>query len=184
MHEYAVGKPYIPGRRRWPEAEEYNYRSGQHELRLFWRRPSLAEVDAVRHGPAEFALFVEPSIEACELLLFCYHFAVGTGWGSAPYTWHLVPPDQRTLPEPEATAETRALLHVILVDADTGLVRALRVLTLAPAFTAALHAAIRAQTARPFDERAYDARWAAHKERYKTDEAVVAVAVARCAGGA
>lgn len=184
MHEYAVGKLYIPGRTSWPEGGEYNYRGSQHELRLFFRRPSAAEVDAVRQGPAEFGLVAEPWVPGCEVLVLLYRFGGDAGWSDAPYSWHLVPPDQRTRPEPEATAETRALLHVLLVDADTGLVQALRVLTLSPDFTRLLHAAIRAQALRPWRVTRYDARLAALYQRYPTSEALLERADARCVGGA
>ena len=35
MYTYEVGKPYIPGKNRFQEGVEYNYRSAAHELRLF-----------------------------------------------------------------------------------------------------------------------------------------------------
>ncbi len=58
-----VGELYAPARRTWPEGAEYNYRAGGHELRLFWRSPTLGEVEGVRLGPMEFGLLVtEPVI--------------------------------------------------------------------------------------------------------------------------
>jgi protein-S-isoprenylcysteine O-methyltransferase Ste14 len=47
------------------------------------------------------------------------------------YSWHLVPEADRTLPDPEGP-ETRALLQVVLVDAETGLVRVLRTVAVDP----------------------------------------------------
>ena len=45
--------------------------------------------------------------------------------------------------------DRHAQLRVALVEADDGRVRALRAVRLTPAFTTALHAAIRAQASRP-----------------------------------
>jgi hypothetical protein len=50
MELLEVGKPYIAGHTQWPEAVEYNFRGGEHELRLFWRDPSVREVEGPRGG--------------------------------------------------------------------------------------------------------------------------------------
>jgi len=53
----------------------------------------------------------------------------------ALYSWHLVPEGQRSLPPAAESAQTRALLHVILVDADMGIVLAVRMVSFSPDFT-------------------------------------------------
>ena len=152
MKVFEVGKPYIAGRVNWPEGAEYNYHAGAHELRLFINSPSPKEIAAVSNWTSEFALAVEPPV-----ILFLYRFVYGIDWRDAPYSWHLVPADQRTLPDPEGP-ETGAPLHVILVDAGSGLVRALRAVTFSPEFTRTLHGAIRVQAESPWPgQAAYDA---------------------------
>lgn len=178
-HLYEVGKPYIPGRTAWPEGVEYNFRAGQHELRLFFRSPSAAEVEAVRTGDCEFALVVEGPV-----IFLMYRFGRSINWSDSSYTWHLVPEDQRELPE-TAGLLVHAFLHVILLDAASGLVCALRSVTFSPEFTLALHGAIHAQAEAPWPgNAAYDAVLAAIYRRYPTSADLLKRAIARTHGGA
>jgi hypothetical protein len=103
---------------------------------------------AVRNGKCEFAVTVEGPV-----IFFLYRFGHTITWSDVPYSWCLVPEVQWSLPEPEGE-ESPALLHIILVNAGTGIVRVLRGVTLSPAFTQALDEAIRAQAAAPWRVRA------------------------------
>ena len=182
---YAVGKPYIVGRTHWPEGVDYNYRGGSHELRLFLARPSSSEVRDIRQGQAEFAFLVRP--EAPDVIVFLYRFGQAIPWSDQPYSWHLVKaarPDEATLPEPMEVPEGHDIIQVILVDASTGLVRGLRVLSFSPAFSAALRLAIREQAARPWPgDAAYNRQVQTLYARYPTSEAMIQYAVARTLGG-
>jgi len=60
-----------------------------------------------------------------------------------PQAERIVPPATELMPD------LHALLRVALVEADDGLVRALRAIVLIAAFTTTLNAAIRAQAGRP-----------------------------------
>lgn len=162
-----------------PEAGEYNYRQDAHELRLFLANLQPDEVAAVRRGRAEFAL-----VTRGDLILFCYRFRPAIPWSDAPYSWHLVPADQRTVPA-VATPDKRDTLMVVLVEATTGIVQGLRVLSLSPEFTTTLHSAIRAQAERPWPgDEAYDRQLKALYREYPTTDQLVAAATARTVGGA
>jgi len=165
MQQLRVGMPYDPARSCWPEAADYNFRHGQHELRLFMALPTAAEVAAIRSGPVEFGMFVEP-----EGLFVVTRFGRSLSFDTS-YQWHRVDPADRA--PPPATEETlpglRALLTIILVDAATGLVRVLRAVTYSPEFTRAIHRAIADQAASPFDDAAHE-RWADGMLRYSTDQ--------------
>ena len=177
-HVLEVGKPYISGRREWPEGVEYNFRAGGHELRMFLHGPRASEVEAVRKGECEFALVVKGPV-----IFFMYRFGKAVYWSDPSYSWHMVPEDQRTLPDPEGL-ETRALLHMLLVDAKNGLVLALRTVSFSPAFTRALHDAIRAQAASPWVGQAtYDAALADLYRRYPTSDDLLRCAAVRTWGG-
>lgn len=139
-----VDKPYLTNGGPIQEGVEYNFRFGQHELLMALSNLTEQKILAIRKGTAEFALFVQGDV-----LLFLYRFGNAVPWSDAPYCWHLVPSDQRTLP-PEATACEGELLRIILVEATTGIVKGLRVIGLSPDFTQALHRAIATQAARPF----------------------------------
>jgi hypothetical protein len=95
----------------------------------------------------------------------------------------LVPEGQRRLPEPEGD-ESGALLHVVVVDAGTGIVRVLRAVSLSPAFTRTLDEAIRAQAAAPWlgrDE--YDQVVEGVYARCPNSEDLLVGAIARTRGG-
>ena len=175
MHVYEVGKPYIAGRKSWPEFGEYNFRGGEHELRLFFDDLSESELAVVARGRAEFALFVEG-----ELIIFLYRFGHGE-WSDGPFSLHMVPASERVLPQ-LLTGEQRALLQVVLVSANDGIVRALRAVTLSPGFSQALHAAIAAQAELPFEQAAYDAHLA-RVYKLNSSTGLAGRAVARCRGG-
>jgi len=173
-----VGKRYIAGRAAIDPRAEYNFRGGQHELLLCLSSLTEREVEAVRRGEAEFGLVVSGDV-----IFFLYRFGEAIRWSDAPYSWHLVPPGERELPEPPATAETRALLSVVLVDADRNMVRALRALTFSPDFTRELHGAIREQAGRTWTVAAYDAELRRAYKRWPTTDLMLPAAVARCRGG-
>jgi hypothetical protein len=184
LHALSVGKPYGPGRRSWPEAADYNYRgdaqspgSAQHELRIFLAGPTPREVEVIRSGPVEFGMFAEP-----QGLVLVTWFGRSTSFDT-PYQWHRVGLADRVPPPPveETSPELRALVAIILVDASTGIVRALRAVTFSPEFTRAIHCAIAEQAAAPFDAPAHD-RWADRLLRFTTDQLWDRTTV-RCRGG-
>src|SRR6266852_1446013 len=130
MAALEVGKPYVPGRRSIEPRVEYSFRRGQHELLLCLSQLSEDEIDG---------------------------FGEANAWSDAPYSWHRVAPEQRQLPETPKTAEIRARLSVVLVDADRNVVRALRRGMLSQDFTRALDAAIADQAAGPWNPENFDA---------------------------
>jgi len=182
MPSFKVGELYNPKVKQWPEGTQYNFRRGQHELLLFFAGPSAREVTAVRNGEAEFALYAEGP-----LLVLLYRFGApgeGVPWSDATYAWHLAEPAERDLPSADLEARFRALLQVMLIDADSGVLRAIRALSLGHEFTVALHGAIRAQAAQPWDSAAFDRAVDRLYARYQTTEELLAVAQHRTLGGA
>ena len=152
MATLEIGKPFVPGRTEWPEGCEYNYYKSGHDLRLFLGEPSLEEIKSVQSGRAEFGLVVER-----DLIILLYQFEPGLPWSEAPYSWHMVAESLRTLPELEWVPETHAQLRTLLVDANTGILQATRIVKFSAEFTQAIHAAIIQQSKRPWPgEAAYD----------------------------
>src|SRR3954453_19721584 len=153
MGNYEVGRPFDPSRTTWPETVTYSYRNGRHELVAFRRRPSMAEIEALTEGPSEFTLYVDGDLL---LLLYRFHsleFDPVIDWSDSPFTIHRVPDTERQLPPDEPD---QGQIHVLLVNADTGLVIGARTLTLDEAFTTALHLAIRDQAERPWSSGDYE----------------------------
>jgi hypothetical protein len=133
----------------------------------------------VTAGECSFSLVISG-----EVLFFLYRFA-GIPWSDALYSWHLVPEERRVLPSAQDTDQARGLMQIILTDADTGIVQALRAVTLGVDFTRLLLGAIRVQAATPWCGRAeYDRQLAAVYRRYPTtDKLLVAAAVQSNGGG-
>jgi hypothetical protein len=178
--EYAVGKPYNESRRSWPETNQFLCRRGQFELLLFYNRPSESEVLQIRKAEVRFGLL--PYREAIFLL---YRFG-DAGWSDAAFSWWLHPEGDRTLPMPaaEIMAETRILLHIMLIGADDGLIKAIRLVTLSNPFTAKLLEAVRKQASEPWPGDAkYTATIQAAYSLWPQSRQMASAAIARCSGG-
>jgi len=179
MYKLEVGKPYQPGRRRWPEGVDYNWRSGGHELRLFLGGATRHEVEAVRSGPVQFGFFAEP-----EGLFLIARFGTRLSFDCS-YNWHRLSADDRTLPPPseETSPKLRAILTIILVEATSGVVLALRGVTFSPEFTRAIDRSIADQAAGPYDPAGHR-EWAdGMTARLSTDQRWERCTM-RCPGGA
>ena len=164
MHAYTVGKPYNPNRQEWPEVIQYNFRGGEHELVLFLNAPTPEELNDVSSGEAQFALYARDS----QILMLC-KFGDAIAWSDAPYTWHRVRADERQR-APEIAAKDFVFLHIVLVDAATGIIRVLRAITMPPAFAQALHQVINAQADMDWDVNEYDYQLTYLLEAYSSKE--------------
>lgn len=177
----AVGKLYKPGQTSWPVCVDYNYTTNGHELRLFWNQMAKQEIMEVKKGRAEFALFIDQRV-----MWLCFKFGT-MPWSDQPFNIQLVPQDIRALPQ-ELEANQRASLVILLVDADTGILKAIRSLTFSPAFSVALHKAISEQCREPvpswlLNTQEYTAFINSTYDKYPYPDDMVRKAVARCRGG-
>lgn len=179
-HKISVGELLVSGKTSWPQTCEYNYYHNGHELRLFYATPTEKEVEGVKKGECEFAFLADGPV-----IFVMYRFGQAP-WSDTPYSWHLVPDDMKpAMPTSPQTAETRAILSVILVDALTGIVKALRAVTFSPHFTHLLHAAIAAQASTPWvGRKAYDEHLAACYRKWPTATSMLRDARERTRGGA
>jgi len=140
MQIVAIGKPLFENRTELPEAVEYNYQSGDHTLLLSMKNLHPKEIEAVREAEAEFGLYCENSV-----IFLLYRFGDALPWSDSAFSWWNVAEEDRRIPSPTENPATRILLKIILVEAATGIVKAIRVTTLSPNFTEKLHDAIRFQ---------------------------------------
>lgn len=176
MYEYRVGTLYNANTTRWSEGAEYNYRSGVHEIRLFFRNPKPGEVQAAKQGEANFALVVQQDII---LLVFRYGIIP---WSDAPYAWYRVPENERTVPPDMVSEQERMPVTLFMVNADTGILLAIRQTSFSHDFSTKLHRAIREQIVRPFDQVLYDRQLRMLYSRYDS-QGLLTLAIARCKGG-
>ena len=142
MQIVAIGKPLFEGRDSLPEAIEYNYQAGDHTLLLSMKNLHREEIEAVRESPTEFGLYCENGI-----IFLLYRFGEILPWSDAAFSWWSVAEEDRRIPAPQKHPAERILLKIILVEAGSGIVKAIRVTTFSPEFTEKLHEAIREQAA-------------------------------------
>lgn len=195
FYKMAVGEPYSPTRQKWPQVVEYNFRGGGHELRAFLPSPSAEEIAGFKNGRIEFA------VTQLEGVIF-FLYQIGSGqtppisrqreskprpvipWSDAPFSWWLVDEENRTLPNPEPTPLERGLIMVPLVDANTGIVKVIRAVSLPPNVSQEVDRLIREEAAQPFMGRAaHDAAIERVYAKYKDGLSMVKTAKARGVAG-
>jgi hypothetical protein len=145
MFRYEVNKPYHKGKTHWQTGTDFNWRSNTLELRLFFDKLTHSDIRAIRNGPCEFALTVIDGV-----IFFLFNFGQACPWSDNSYAWGLIAEGERTIP-PELGPGEMALLSIILVSAEDGIIRALRQISLGHNFSVKLFDAIRAQAQQPFD---------------------------------
>ncbi|MBA4184972.1 MAG: hypothetical protein H0X49_13340 [Acidobacteria bacterium] len=178
MQIVAIGKPLFEGRTELPEAIEYNYQAGDHTLLLSMENLHPREIEAVRQDEAKFGLYCENSI-----LFLLYRFGDALPWSDSAFSWWNVAEEDRRIPSPPENPATRILLKIILVEAATGIVKAIRVTTLSPVFTEKLHDAIREQaTSEEFSRTEFVSRSLQIYQKYTPAE-LAANAVVKTNGG-
>ena len=142
MQIVTIGKPLFEERTELPEAVEYSYQAGDHTLLLSMKNLHPKEIEGVREAEAEFGLYCENGI-----LFLLYRFGIALPWSDSAFSWWNVAEEDRRIPAPPENPAERILLKIILIEAVTGIVEAIRVTTLSPDFTEKLHNAIREQAA-------------------------------------
>lgn len=146
-------------------------RMGVFELVLASNDSDVAWVEAIVRGEAEFALIEEDAI-----LLLCYRFGEALPWSVAPYRSSRDSEQNSYSTATSELVESRALLAVVLRDAQTGRETTIRNLTLSLDFTRAIRAAVREQGCASADPRA----WQRAVERLARSYPNITSMVARC----
>lgn len=175
-HLYEVGKLYHPGRTQWDERVTYEWR-GEHELLMFASHPNEAEVWEARRGPVDIAL-----VTRGQLIVIVFRVGLFYNWSDAPYSYHLTPAADQTLP-PEVGLGERVGIYLHLVDADNGILLTFRWATMTAEFSRCLHKAIRHQAAMPFNRTQYERDIAQLYVEYPQSSDLLGIAIARCSLG-
>lgn len=160
-----VGEVWSDAHEKYDEGVRYLYRHGAHELVLFWGAPTQAEIDGLRARPLEVGLF---TLGPVAFLL--YKIDQVCEWSDAAFNVHLVSEAERELPA-EPPGE-RARLRITLVDANDGVIRAKRIVSLDKVMTQALRHVMTEQAAASFDRAAYDAAVRAAHARFPDSDAM------------
>lgn len=178
-----VGKPYNPRVASWQDGlAELRLQPQGAEFVLFLAELADHEVAAFAQGHAEFAL-----VAADRYLMWCYRYypkqsrnpaaqASGIPWSDAPWEYHI-----QAARHPVAVPGERGAsfpLRLILVDADTGIVKGLRLVSPPGAFADALRDAVERQAQVPHDPAAAERDIKNLYDRYTTTDLILQ-AVAR-----
>jgi hypothetical protein len=169
MSQRQVGEVYDPAYSRYDEGARYLYTAGAHDLTLFWSGPSAGEVAGVRSQPVEVGLFSHGPVAffLCKIQDVCE-------WSDVAFNVHLIPEAERQLPD-EGTGD-RARLKITLVDAETGVIQAKRIVSLDKVMTQAVRHVMEEQAATPFNRLIYDAALQEVHGRYADSDALARVA--------
>ncbi|MCK2240069.1 MULTISPECIES: hypothetical protein [unclassified Crossiella] len=137
LHVLAVGHLYHPNKKSWPETTQVTLSEQGVEILLFLKRPNDREINDVRTGVANFLLMA-----ADEVLLLGWQLGASL-WQDG--TWEAARQTNRTAGLPETGTAGGVSVRIVLVDAATGLVEAIRLTPWTPAFTAEVRQAIARQ---------------------------------------
>lgn len=156
-----VGKRYLPDIHRWNESFEFNSSvSGGHELRVFMNLPEKHMVAAFERG------WIMLGIGMIEQVIFLTFRIDGfCDMSDAPFSIHLLPSAEQLRPSLLPHGQ-RATLKLVLVDALTGVVRAIRMFKLSVPATAYLLESLHDQARMEFSESGYGAALASIYDRY------------------
>jgi hypothetical protein len=88
------------------------------------------------------------------------------------------------IPPQELAEESRIAIPIMLVGADDGLIKAMRLVSFSPSFTAELFRAVRKQASQPWcGDEAYAKTLQAAYSLWPTSDRMAAAATAKCCGG-
>jgi len=162
LYKYEVGKPFIEGKTRFSEGVHFDFQQGGPVLILFYDRPTSEEIEEVKKGRAEFAFY-----EKLPVIFFLCRFG-SSSWADAPYSVHISKPFTF-----EPLQEGAGFgLQIYLVDATTGILKAMRLIGLKTDFSRRLKLAIERQKAEEFNESMYNFEINRTYKNYSIDDLV------------
>lgn len=173
MHVFEVGKIYNPNRTSYREGAFYQCTGGTHWLEKFFSSPTSKEIESIKKGVHQFAFHYEKDV-----ILFLFRFFPSFNWSDSPFSIHLVRPENhRIQPVDRNRNSEMPVINVPLVDAETGILKAYRVISLKLDFANALEDAILDQLSKPFDLEKYDRSLSEIYALYPTSEDLLKKAI-------
>jgi hypothetical protein len=166
MKTRQVGEIYSSNHSEYSESTQYCYYNGVHDLTLFWSRPTLKEKNDFLKQPVELALHVEQSI-----LFLLYRIVDTCEWSDVAYNIHQLTDLEQAVPTD--LPGSRAQLQLTLVNADSGIVLAKRILHIGPAMTQALRHTLQEQSQIPCSRFEYKEQVQQIYKRYPDSDAML-----------
>lgn len=173
-----AGLPLSKDAANFPEGLHFNYTYCGHSLIWAVDDPSAHQIAEIQGADGAFGLFVHKTT-LCLLVKFG-----DLPWQAAHYNWWINPPIMR----PEPGKDLRSLsggisLGACLVDAATGIVRALRSMTMPRDFGRILLQNVRTQAVPPFDPWGHTALIENINRAYPSAADMMREAICMCAFG-
>lgn len=163
MQTGQVGQLYEAGQDKLEEKIVYRLDKDGHGLVIIKAGIAAREVENIEHGSVKLGLYIDGPI-----IFLLFKFGTSS-WNDAPYSWHTVPRDLRAYPVEVTDA---GILTVTLVDAEDGLVRAVRKVALTPEFADTLNEAITIQANGSFNGLSYAKHINSVYNQYTTEDMV------------
>lgn len=163
-----------------PDGPRFHFDASGPSVLLALARPTPREIRGVRSGRIRFGLL---PFGKHTLFVLMQQSEGLKSWSDMPFALGLNPPEGRELPE---RAEAQGYgVHLTLVDARSGMVHALRWISVTPAFAAALDGAVGQQRAHfgEFSAAAHKAEIAEAYRRFPTADHMASKALAIELGG-
>lgn len=158
------GHLYNPGRTTYPETNQLRLTPGFCELTMYLPSPTPQEIADVSQGRLQFAcLDLAP-----HLLMFGFQFGTQQWW-DCPFEVQRTASDLRGVP---GVPRKPLPFHVTVVDAATGVLRAIRSFDMPTPFAEALRAAVDGQLSTEYDGEVAGRLQSALYEKYSTPEAM------------
>lgn len=136
---YVVGRPFSTARTVWEERSDFAVRKGLHMFVQTAKNLKPADIEGFQ-GKVHLGL-----LPCGPVFFFVFKIEGFCTWSDISYWQGFIPQDERALPN--ESGGDMAVINMILVNADTGIVEALRSLTVSPRFTSKLHSLIAGQLA-------------------------------------
>lgn len=156
-----VGKPFVEGKVNYPQGTHFNFARNTYIIMMAFKDPTKEEIYAVKKGKTEFSCFMERDI-----LVFLFKFKP-LPWSDSAYHYHKNDVSNRSFPE--AIADGMGIrLDAVLVDADTGIVKAIRQTRIDTDVSRKIVDAINYQIEHPITDQDYDMQCDILYRKYET----------------
>lgn len=169
----AIGELFSPGRTSWPEDSfELRYFDGSYLLQVCEAHPSNRSVEAFRQGTMHIGLHFERGV-----IFFLFRIEGSWDWSDQAFTIHRVHPANRKL-DP-APGRYFSPLTVALVNSATGVVEAMRMVTMSPRFGRAFQTYMARQLEAPYSAETHEATIRELYAKYPHSKHIAAAALHR-----
>lgn len=166
-----VGQPFSEKRAKWTDGSfEYRYWSGNHLLQLCIASPSRKDIEAFHSGRVHVGLFLE-----ADVIFWLFRIEGLMDWSDQALSIRLWHKSEQSIPP--LSVDGRIPLNLVLVDVDTGLVCALRLVTYSPHFSRVFYRAMQRQKDTPFDPKCHTETVSAVYQRFPTSKSLVRSAI-------